>query len=395
MILRAKWLVDRSLEVHDGGKVDTGIGSGEVDLGDAILMPGLVNAHCHLDYTDMRWKIDPPRGFTQWIEQITAVKRSWSDDDYVRSIDAGMREAMEFGTTCMGNWTCAPQVMSRVQSSPMRIWWFWEQIAFRANNVLPEWNDWPAQVAARSANWKGALAPHAPYTCRDEIVHRICEWSDERKLPWSIHIAESVEESLMFEKGEGDLFQLLKKSGRPMDDCGDTTPLQWLLPILKDARTAVQLVHGNTFTPDDLKLLEKLILHPSSFILSLIYCPRSRRYFSHPEFSFSKLKRKKINMALGTDSLASNSNLSMFEEMNLMARENPDLDPREIVAMATVCGARSLGVADKTWKTWQDWIAIPCETSKKSVVWEAISRFTGKPFFAMLDGQIIFQGAAV
>ncbi len=390
MILRSKWVVDRKLNIHANGIVDTGGPREELDLGEAILMPGLVNAHCHLEYTEMRWKIAPPRGFTQWIEQITAIKRSWNEADYVRSLDLGMREALEFGTTCMGNWICLPQLVSRIQLSPMRVWWFWEQIAFRANNELPDWDKWPEQVSKRSDYWVAALSPHAPYTCREEIVKKIREWSEQRALPWSIHVAESQDENAMFERGEGGLFELLKKSGRPMDDCHGMTPFQWLMPQLKAATSSVLLVHGNTLAQQDLDCLKKLSRRSKPWI-SIAYCPRSRRYFTHPEFPLQECVRRGIHVCLGTDSLASNSNLSLFEEMNLVAKLWAKGTDRDLVEMATIHGARALGVSQREWEAWQDWIAIPCKTSDRKIIWRAISHFTGKPFFVMINGQIIFK----
>ncbi len=394
MRIRSKWLVDRDLRIHKNKFVETGDGHGEMDLGDAILMPGLVNAHCHLDYTDMRWRIAPPHGFTEWIEEITALKRSWKEEDYIQSIGVGMREALEFGTTCMGNWICVPQVMSGLIHSPMRIWWFWEQIAFRANNELPDWTNWPAQASAGSSSWHGALAPHAPYTCREEIVKKIREWSGEHGMPWSIHVGESVEENEMFTSRKGTLHDLLEKSRRPMDDCGGGTPIQWLLPQLKATTSPALLVHGNTATTGDLKLLAGVVRRSKQKI-SVAHCPRSRRYFSHPEFPLKEFLKRKIPVCLGTDSLASNSNLSMFEEMNLVARQWPDLDRREIVAMSTFQGAEALGVSHEKWSEWQDWIAIPCDTSDRRQIWEAISHFTGRPFFVMIDGQTIFKGSLI
>ena len=93
-------------------------------------------------------------------------------------------------------------------------------------------------------------------------------------------------------------------------------------------------------------------------------------------------------MCLGTDSLASNRDLSVFAEMNLFTQKWPTLNPYQIVCMTTINGARALG-AGKEWLEWQDWIAIPAPFTRSTDIWDAITHFTGKPYFVMVDGQII------
>ena len=119
MILRANWVVDRELRLHENGSVkrgtqnppedgqarparlwrERGIKNPEseevVDLGDSILLPGLVNAHCHLDYTEMGGKIPPPQSFTRWIDEINRLKRSWTEVDFSRSIVRGMAQVSD------------------------------------------------------------------------------------------------------------------------------------------------------------------------------------------------------------------------------------------------------------------------------------------------------------
>ena len=74
-----------------------------IDLGDAILLPGLVNAHCHLDYTDLLGQLAPPRAFPDWIKSILAAKSSWSEADFVRSWLHGARQLLNHGTTTVAN----------------------------------------------------------------------------------------------------------------------------------------------------------------------------------------------------------------------------------------------------------------------------------------------------
>ena len=102
-----------------------------IDLGEMILMPGLINAHCHLDYTCLRGKIPSQKSFTDWIKAINAEKSELSAKDYLASINDGFKEAKRFGTTTIANLTAFPQLISQVQPT-IRTCWFAELIDIRA-----------------------------------------------------------------------------------------------------------------------------------------------------------------------------------------------------------------------------------------------------------------------
>src|SRR5438067_5751364 len=110
-----------------------------VDLGEQTLLPGLINAHCHLDYTCLRGKIPRQKSFTDWIRAINAEKAKLSPGDYVRSINEGFAEAKRFGTTTIANLTAFPELIERIQP-PLRTWWLAELIDVhdqgRANEIV-------------------------------------------------------------------------------------------------------------------------------------------------------------------------------------------------------------------------------------------------------------------
>src|SRR5438309_7001202 len=116
-----------------GSVVDVGLfnevkarNSGEViDLGEQALLPGLINAHCHLDYTCLRGKIPPPKSFADWIQALNEAKANLSEDDYLNSIREGFAEATKFGTTTIANLTARPELAARMRP-PIRTWWFAE-----------------------------------------------------------------------------------------------------------------------------------------------------------------------------------------------------------------------------------------------------------------------------
>src|SRR6266566_7605781 len=103
-----------------------------IDLGESVLLPGLINTHCHLDYTCLRGKIPRQKSFTDWIRAINAEKSKLSPEDYIASINEGFAEAKRFGTTTIANLTAFPELIRQVPDAPLRTWWFAELIDVRA-----------------------------------------------------------------------------------------------------------------------------------------------------------------------------------------------------------------------------------------------------------------------
>src|SRR5256886_3081280 len=116
-----------------------------VDLGEQALLPGLINAHCHLDYTCLRGKIAPQKSFADWIRAINAEKAKLAADDYLASITDGFAEAKRFGTTTVANLTAFPELVSQIRL-PIRAWWFAELIDLRS----PERADELVDLAIKS-----------------------------------------------------------------------------------------------------------------------------------------------------------------------------------------------------------------------------------------------------
>src|SRR5437870_7203940 len=186
-----------------GSVVDVGLfnevkarNSGEVvDLGEQALLPGLINAHCHLDYTCLRGKIPPPKSFADWIRAINAEKAKLSAQDYRASITEGFSEAKRLGTTTIANLTAFPELVSQI-SSPIRTSWFAELIDVRDPNRASELVDLATGALKRARNSGGGigLAPHALFTASRDL-YRSCEGIAQReRILLTTHLAESREE---------------------------------------------------------------------------------------------------------------------------------------------------------------------------------------------------------
>ncbi|MBV8781117.1 MAG: amidohydrolase family protein, partial [Phycisphaerae bacterium] len=125
-----------------------------IELRDCVLLPGLINAHCHLDYTCLRGRIKSQKSFTDWIRAINAEKAKLTRDDYVRSINDGLEEARRFGTTAMVNLEAFPKLISRIEPTPLRVWWCAELIDVSAPGRAEQMvADAIYHVAGRSAGF--------------------------------------------------------------------------------------------------------------------------------------------------------------------------------------------------------------------------------------------------
>src|SRR5438876_7302094 len=178
---------NRSIDVRKFDEIKKDNAGQIIDLGEQALLPGLINAHCHLDYTCLRGKIPPQKSFADWIRAINAEKAKLAPKDYLASINEGFAEAKGFGTTTIANLTAVPELLSQIRE-PIHTWWFAELIDVRAPeranelvNLVRRRTDslWRAINSVKSApNW--GLAPHALFTASNNLYRRCEEVGQEK-----------------------------------------------------------------------------------------------------------------------------------------------------------------------------------------------------------------------
>ena len=382
---------DRVLDVGKFPEV-SGRHAGEeiVDLGEQALLPGLINAHCHLDYTCLRGKIPPQKSFANWIRAINAEKAKLSEQDYLASIADGFAEAKRFGTTTIANLTAFPELIPQV-NPPIRTWWFAELIDVRNPNRTSDLVELAIDAMKRARDSGGGigLAPHALFTASANLYRRSEEIAQCEKMLLTTHLAEAREEMSMFHDASGPLYEFLKSIGRDMSDCGHETPFAWFAKIAgaPAGRTLITewiVAHLNELAESDFELLEE-----STSKLHVVHSPRSHAYFGHSRFPFERLRSLRFNICLGTDSLASNEDLSLFAEMRAFQRSEPAFSPKEVLEMVTGNAALALGKPQALGRIhanrFADLIAIPC--SETADVFEEILEFDRPVDWMMVAGK--------
>ena len=360
-----------------------------IDLGDRVLMPGLVNAHCHLDYTMLRRAIQPQRSFTDWIRHINALKRSLGLDDYRDAIARGFSELRRWGTTTVANIESFPELLPEMPPPPLRTWWFLEMIDLRHLVTSEDVVAGALAFFEKTSDWLGGfgLSPHAPYTASGPLYELVSKAAEKLNMPVMTHVAESREEWEMFRHARGELYDFMARLDRWMQDCQHQhTPLRHLFHHTAFGARWI-LAHMNELDDSDFTLLASI---PRGERPSIVHCPGSHRYFRHAPFPLAKLMEIGMNVCLGTDSLASTYSLSLFDEMRLLAKREAWLHPADIVAMATLNGARALGMnAGKIAPgALADLIALPAAGSVRDIHADILANREPVAWM-MLDGKIL------
>ncbi len=362
----------------------------EVDLGDAILLPGLINAHCHLDYTDMAGQISPPRSFADWIKSMVAFKAAWTLADFQTSWHHGAAMLLKNGTTTVADIEAIPELIPAAwEQTPLRVISFRELLNVRSRVPAAEIveravNDW---LGASGSEGRVGLSPHAPYTTTTELLEMAARAAHRRRWRLTTHVAESEQEFEMYMYRQGALFDWLKGQ-RDVADCGKGSPVQHLerCGYLDENLLAV---HVNYLWRHDADVLGR-------HRVSVAHCPQSHDYFQHLRFPRVELEDAGVNICLGTDSLATTRSsrgreleLNLFDEMRAFSAKSPDVSPEHILRMATVNGAKALGMAgvigELTEGAMADLIAIPFSGSEREVH-EQIVHHVGPVDASMIAG---------
>jgi cytosine/adenosine deaminase-related metal-dependent hydrolase len=310
-----------------------------INLPNQVLMPGFVNAHSHLQFSALRGKIPRGLGFVEWIRRLIPAQFATEEEDVLRGIRDGISEMLSTGTTAVGDISNDVRFARLVAASGLNAVCFAEVIAPRAQEAEKAFNDASARVAEmRGAGINTGLSPHAPFTVSEKLFGLLKSFAAENSLPVTIHVAESAEEEEFVRDGSGDLRLLLEERGYPQTGFGGhaKTPVQLLESY--GALDGALAVHLNTADDEDWEILAKHGAVP-------VFCPGSSAWFGRKKvLPFDRLLKAGMRPAVGTDSLASNSSLSMLDELRIAAEYFPSIKREDMAEAATLNGALALGL---------------------------------------------------
>jgi cytosine/adenosine deaminase-related metal-dependent hydrolase len=312
----------------------------DVDLGRVALLPGLVNAHTHLELSWMRGLVPPARRMSAWARELIQRRRAAGSDD-PEAIRQAVREARAAGTAVLGDITNTLASVPALAESPLSGVVFLEVIGFRRDDAARAATDALARLAALSLppRLTTALAPHAPYSVSPQLIESLHARSAGR--PYSMHVGESLEEVAFLTGGTGPWRDLLRELGAwesswEPPSCGPVGYLE-RLGVLGPTLLAV---HAVQLTDAELSTLAR---HGST----VVTCPRSNGWTGAGDPPVARFYASGVRVAIGTDSLASVPDLSVFAELAALRTLAPDVPARALLHSATRAGAEALGYADR------------------------------------------------
>jgi cytosine/adenosine deaminase-related metal-dependent hydrolase len=313
------------------------------DLGNTAILPGLVNAHTHLEFSDVPQPLGAPgMAMPDWIRQVIEYRRTAQRAP--DAVERGIRESIRAGTTTLGEIAQPGWRSECLGDAPLDAVVFLELLALAPERVDAKLDEARQHLATspvtgtETRKLAAGLSPHAPYTVHPELLRQAVALAQQHRAPLAFHLAESREELELLRSASGPFRELFDERGFWVERAipRGTRPLEYLKQLSDAPRTLI--VHGNYLDEEE---LDFLAAHADR--MSLVYCPRTHAYFGHSEHPWRRLLARGVTVALGTDSRASNPDLSLLAELRFVA-QRATVDPAVMLDMATLAGARALGL---------------------------------------------------
>jgi cytosine/adenosine deaminase-related metal-dependent hydrolase len=306
-------------------------------LGNVAILPGLVNAHTHLEFSDLPHPLGAPGiDFVKWVRLVIASRRRAAVEE--SPVAQGLRESRRLGTSALGEIAQPGWPVDLIQRANLDVTVFLELIAPTSEGIpgaltLAREH---VQMSLPVATWRAGLSPHAPYTVHPELLAQVVSLSAENRIPLCMHLAESREELELLRAGSGGLRELLLERGVRITAVG-RRPLDYLRMLAAAHRTLI--IHGNYLDDEEIGLLAA---HAQR--MAVAYCPRTHAFFGHSAYPLETMLAAGVSVALGTDSRASSPDLSVLAEMRAAAARHPAVGRDVILELGTLRGAAALGL---------------------------------------------------
>jgi cytosine/adenosine deaminase-related metal-dependent hydrolase len=314
-----------------------------IDLGNVALIPGLVNCHTHLEFSLLTEPLDPPRPIADWICRVIAYRQQ-AAGTVPEAIRAGLAEAVRFGTTVLADIATDGWSWDDYRCvTPRPTLAVFQEFLGLTRQRIDQAEDTSEQFLLPvhlPPHWRRGFSPHAPYSVHPALMDTIVRYAiDHPEYHVAVHLAETEAERELLADDRGELRELLEALGIWSPGLfGGRRPLEWLELLAELPRALV--VHGAHLDSTELRFLAQ---NPH---VALVYCPRTRAAAEtkpHPWFDLLEMGG---SVVLGTDSRATNPDLSLWRELQFLADRTTRLPHHSLLRLATLDGARALGLTD-------------------------------------------------
>jgi cytosine/adenosine deaminase-related metal-dependent hydrolase len=339
-----------------------------------VLLPGLVNAHCHLELSHLRGAAPLADGFIPWVEAVVAARARCGEQEVAARTAAAIAFLEERGTVAVGDVSNRLAHLDVLAASGLRAVVFLEILAWDPAQATETeaWIDERLTAVPGDGRVEVRLAAHAPHSVSPELLGRLVA----RGGVGGLHLAESPAESRFLAEGDGPWAEFLARRGLghvPFTPRGES-PVRYAdgLGLLHPGLVAA---HGVQVDAADREILARRGV-------SVALCPRSNCNLGVGRADVPALLAAGVRLCLGTDSLASVETLDVLDDAVLLARQFPALDPGAVVRMATAGGAEALGLED---------LGTLAPGQRAALAFAAADGTPAEPYLHLLSGEAILQ----
>lgn len=310
----------------------------EVEYFEGALCPGFVNTHCHLELSHLKGKVSQKTGIQNFIVELQKIREA-SEAEKQAAIRSANTEMLSAGIIAVGDISNGDSTKKIKIESDIHYHTFVELFGFKtelADSIIESGKQLKASFA--QVGLSSSIVPHSPYSVSKKLFENIS--AQKNNAPFSIHNQESQAENDMFEKGDGKLVEMMEKFGNDMSGLEKTAKSSLQNHLGRFPKDMPLLLVHNTFTSsNDVDLAEA-----QHYNLFWCFCPKANLYIENQLPNILQFLEKGVKCTLGTDSLASNDTLSIWEEIQTIISHFPQIPLEVLIKWATLNGAEFLGI---------------------------------------------------
>jgi cytosine/adenosine deaminase-related metal-dependent hydrolase len=339
---------------------------------DAVILPGLINTHTHLELTGLENQVSEHE-FAAWIRRLREVKAARSSAEFVEAARGGLAASFAAGVTTVADTGDSGAVLPVLVEAGASGIAYQEVFGPHPNQIGESLAGLQSRVDQLGKGAAGrvriGVSPHAPYTVSGGLFQAVSQWARSERLPLAVHIAESPAESEFLRQGTGPFADAWRGRDIPLPSPLGFTPIDWLVEhgVLSERTLCI---HAVQLEPPDLGRL-------ADSGAAVSHCPLSNRAHGHGDAPLDALLDSGIRVGLGTDSVVSVGQLDLLAEARAAAALAPSLHAADLIELCTLAGARALGLESETGSLvpgkWADCVVIRMADSRRSAAEQVLA----------------------
>ena len=362
-----------------------------VELGNAAILPGLVNTHTHLELTGFEGEV-AAGDFASWIRRLRELKTTRTPDDYLSAARRGLEDCFAAGITTVADTGDSGSVIRALAEAGGSGIAYQEVFGPHPDQAAESLAGLQARVrrlrSLASGRARLGVSPHAPYTVSGALYTAVAGWARAEGLPLAVHIAESAAETQLLRAGSGSFADAWAARGIPLPTAANRSPIDWLAEhgVLTDQTLCI---HAVQISPGDIRRM-------AQSGVAVAHCPLSNRAHGHGSAPLAALLAAGIRVGLGTDSVVSVGRLDLMAEARA-AQKLAALGADEAIELCTLGGARALGMESEIGSLhpgkWADLTVVQLSSSSAAPAEQVLSSSTPDVLLTYLGGREVYRSS--